>query len=209
MGQINDEFATISVGGSGLGCVAQPEDDANITLFARQRSPGRGFIVLIVSLALSACQEDSTDTVGLSPLVGVWRLVSWELTDSLGNVSYPFGQHPEGQIIYTKTGHMSAQLMRTDRRLDALVGENQDDLVGEVARIFVSYYGTYTVDASAGTVTHHVQGSLRPTRLGLDQVRGFEFSGNDRVILTAVRDQANPANATFSGSSRLVWERAR
>ena len=127
-------------------------------------------VALASMLTLAACQDGPSDPA--SPLVGTWRLLSWELTDSVGDISYPFGQRPEGQIIYTETGRMSVQVRRPDLPLDSLSGVTQDNFVAQVSRTFISYYGTYAIDAAASTVTHHVEGSLRPSRLGTDQLRG-------------------------------------
>ncbi|MBF6182076.1 lipocalin-like domain-containing protein [Nocardia otitidiscaviarum] len=34
-------------------------------------------------------------------LVGRWRLTAWTATDHTGTVTRPFGDHPDGSVIYT------------------------------------------------------------------------------------------------------------
>ena len=36
-----------------------------------------------------------------NPLIGTWRLLSWENTDANGHTSYPLGEDAVGYIIYT------------------------------------------------------------------------------------------------------------
>jgi Lipocalin-like domain len=50
-------------------------------------------------------------------LVGAWRLVSCvEVDAKTGEVYLPFGGVPEGLILYTPDGYMSAQLSAAGRR---------------------------------------------------------------------------------------------
>ena len=54
-------------------------------------------------------------------LVGVWKLVSYVATDAQSGESlFPFGEHPNGYLIYTAGGRMSALL--TVGRASAGVG---------------------------------------------------------------------------------------
>lgn len=85
--------------------------------------------------------------------------MSWQVTDSAGRTSYPFGPNPEGQITYTASGRMSAQLMNPGVDVASVTGVDPGDLLGRVTRTFFAYYGTYSVDPDAGTVTHHVEGT--------------------------------------------------
>lgn len=49
-------------------------------------------------------------------LLGAWTLVSYTVQNiKTGAVSYPFGEHPLGFILYTADGYMSAQLQPPDR----------------------------------------------------------------------------------------------
>jgi hypothetical protein len=59
-----------------------------------------------------------------------------------------------------------------------------------------SYFGTYTVDEAAKTVTHHMEGALSPNDVGRDRVRWYTFVGNRLELLTS-QTAKNP----------LVWER--
>ena len=44
-------------------------------------------------------------------LIGAWTLESYTVEDiESGEVSYPMGRNPEGLILYTTDGYMSAQL---------------------------------------------------------------------------------------------------
>ena len=61
---------------------------------------------------------------------------------------------------------------------------------------FISYFGTYTIDAQAGTVTHHRLDSIQPGDSG-DLVRRYEFVG-DRLVL-------RPPNSTME----VTWERIK
>ena len=61
---------------------------------------------------------------------------------------------------------------------------------------YIAYFGHYTVDEQARTVTHHRQGSVQPGDTA-DLVRGYEFRG-DRLIL-------RPPGTTYE----VVWERIK
>ena len=47
---------------------------------------------------------------------------------------------------------------------------------------YAAYWGTYTVDANAGVVVHHVQRDARNTYIGTDQPRPFKLEG-DRLVI--------------------------
>ncbi len=78
-----------------------------------------------------------------------------------------------------------------------------------LATVFAAYYGTYPVDAVAGTVTHHLEGVSDPTLIGTDQVRQFRFIGDDRLLLTAVIDSEIAREIGAAGTGLLTWERVR
>jgi hypothetical protein len=49
-------------------------------------------------------------------LVGAWRLLSCAETDvATGEIFLPMGERPQGLILYTPDGYMSAQLSASDR----------------------------------------------------------------------------------------------
>ena len=61
---------------------------------------------------------------------------------------------------------------------------------------YIAYFGTYTVDEQAGTVTHHRHDSRQPGDRG-DLIRKYEFIG-DRLVL-------RPPNSTLE----VTWERIK
>ncbi len=167
-------------------------------------------IVLPLAVALVACQERASDDLSTArDLTGTWRLVSYRLIGAEGETTYPFGETPEGQIIYTATGEMSAHLMYPGAEPGDLSGLDATEVFARVSRTYIAYYGTYTVDAVASTVTHHVRGSLRQTWVGTDQVREFELIGSDRLSLTARTPGDTNFSVNYVGANVLIWERIR
>ena len=47
---------------------------------------------------------------------------------------------------------------------------------------YVAYFGTYTVDAARGVVTHHVTADVRGEYTGTDQPRRFRIEGDTLII---------------------------
>jgi hypothetical protein len=124
--------------------------------------------------------------------VGVWRYVGTRID---GKPRPNRGANPKGFIFYTESGAMAAQI--APDRENKMAGEapTPDEAKAALAD-YVSYFGTYTVDARAGTVTHHRQASVQPGPL-TDYVRSYEFTG-DRLIL-------RPVGTT----QEVVWERIK
>jgi hypothetical protein len=163
-------------------------------------------ITLLMVGALMGCQSQER---GNNSFVGTWNLVSWVATSPSGEESYPYGQSPEGQLIYTTDGQMSAQLMNPSAALPDLARLSQDEVMGLVLTTFIAYYGTYSIDESAQTVTHHVVGSVARPWIGTDQLREFEFLSDDRLRLTArLEGDTTARDIGAAATNELVWERA-
>jgi hypothetical protein len=137
-------------------------------------------------------------------LIGTWQLVSYEAHDAQGNISEPLGKNLLGLLCYTTDGFMSLQVMRKDRP-----GYSSTDLhvslteeMAAAASGYVAYAGRFSVDEAAGMVTHHVQLSLSPTWVGIDQTRTVAL-GRGRLYL---KGGLVKINGTLQ-APQTVWEK--
>jgi lipocalin-like protein len=140
----------------------------------------------------------------LPNLVGTWRLVSYEARASSGEIRHPLGQQVVGQLFYDAGRNMSAHVMRLDRpsfaSSDPEAGTNAE--VRAAFEGYVSYFGTYTVDPSTRTVTHHVRGASYPNWIGSEQVRYYRIDGPHLVLSTPPIPYRGESFAYV-----LTWER--
>jgi hypothetical protein len=118
-----------------------------------------------------------------SDLVGVWRLESLELCSSDGQKTFPMGRDAKGYINYTEDGFVSVAIMQQGRRRfgsnDLPGGTMQEQ--AEAAAGYLSYCGTYEVKQDQ--VIHHIEISLFPNWISVDQIRSYEIEG-DRLTLS-------------------------
>lgn len=140
------------------------------------RLPSIARWVLPVLAALSPCLAPSTADAAES-LLGTWRIERIADTDAAGKVSYPYGEHPQGYIVYDATGHVHVQIVPVST---AASKGAQDEAPG-----YAAYFGTYRVDSEKGIVVHRVEGSSVPGYAGTDQSRPFRV---DRDMLTIEGD---------------------
>jgi len=119
-------------------------------------------------------------------LLGTWSLTECAEILPDGSKRLPFGDDALGQVVYTADGHMSAQLLRAGRA--AFPSDDYRSAPVEVAaeafQQYFGYFGRYEVDASAGTVTHFIEGAWLPNLENTAQVRTFRFE-EDRLVLEA------------------------
>jgi hypothetical protein len=116
-----------------------------------------------------------------SPLVGTWRIVKYCDRDSTGAMGEPLGPNPTGLFVYTPTGQLSIQAMRTPAS-GPLTGEPvRLRSLGELRPFYFGYFGTYTI-TSDSTVVHHVLGGTFPDYIGTDQPRRYIIRGDTLSI---------------------------
>ena len=102
------------------------------------------------------------------PFVGSWRL----LTIEGGTTAANRGAKPTGLIMYDDKGYMGVQIV-PDRPRPKWTGAPTPEQALEAMRGYTAYFGTYTIDEKASTVTHHRQGMLDGG--AVDYVRRFEM----------------------------------
>jgi Lipocalin-like domain len=132
-----------------------------------------------------------TDGEVANKLLGAWRYVGTRIDG--GN--WDRGANPKGMIYYGPHGEMAVQIAPDVKRTRAGAAMTPQEALTAV-KDYIAYFGTYTVDEAAGTVTHHRQDSLQPDDRG-DLVRRYELNG-DRLVLRA-------PNSTLE----VTWERIK
>lgn len=114
-------------------------------------------------------------------LVGTWRIVRYCDRDSSGAIVEPLGPNPTGLFVYTPTGELSIQAMRTPVS-GPLAGEPvRLASLSELRPFYFGYFGTYSI-LSDTTVVHHVKGGTFPNYIGTDQPRQYRIRGDTLSI---------------------------
>jgi hypothetical protein len=120
-------------------------------------------------------------------------------------VQFPFGEKPQGQLVYDGSGNMSAQLMKTDRARFA----GRDPALGTDAEVrdafdgYIAYFGTYSIDEPMRAVTHTVHGASFPNWTGAKLVRSYAFDDSGRLRLSTPPIEVGDESLEYV----LLWER--
>ena len=120
-------------------------------------------------------------------LVGTWKLVSYVDKPIDGSESfYPMGEEPQGIIMYTPDGYMSAQLMRHGRPKFASGDwfQRSPGEIKEEASGYIAYSGPFHTDEAKKTLTHSMFVSLFPNWLGQTQPRVVKIEGDTLHLST-------------------------
>jgi hypothetical protein len=113
-------------------------------------------------------------------LVGRWRLVSYLANPEQGEAVYPLGPTAKGVLDYSREGNVSVHIMGAG---------------------YFAYYGYYSVDEKASTVTHHLELCSDRTLAGASNLRQIALEGA-RLVLSGSMDLDGRPHTI-----RVVWER--
>jgi hypothetical protein len=124
-------------------------------------------------------------------LLGAWCYVGTRVDGKDWNR----GPNPKGMIYYGPHGEMCVQVAPDVKRQRAGAVMTPDE--AKIALTdYIAYFGSYTIDERAGTVTHHRQDSIQPGDIG-DLVRRYELNG-DRLVLRGLDSKLE-----------VTWERIK
>lgn len=115
-------------------------------------------------------------------LVGAWVLVSWVQTDlTTGEEYLPMGEFPQGFLLYTHDGYMSAQLTTSDRAgfADGDMNRGTPEEYIAAGKSYMAYSGPYRIDEERHGVEHGMAISLFPNWTGDRQLRIVELDGDE------------------------------
>lgn len=136
-------------------------------------------------------------------LEGSWQLRSW-LISYEGNraATAPFGEQPEGLLVYSPDGWMSATVCRGQRPLFPAGSSPRtadDQRIAEAYRSYFHYAGPYRVEGDH--VIHAVHYSLNPNFVGTEQRRHMRLQGS--LLTLSGSDRAGD----IERHHELVWQR--
>jgi hypothetical protein len=149
-------------------------------------SLGMMLMILILMVQVSARRtsgQAAPASEEAKRFIGTWRLIS---------------DTSIGLMYYDGLGNMAAQVMPSRARANYAGAQPTPDEAKAAITGYLAYFGTYTVDERAHTITHHRKANINPGQVGVDAVRGYEFAPGDRVILT-------PAESR----NQVTWERMK
>jgi hypothetical protein len=154
----------------------------------------RSSIRLLVVAALgSVLATGNAFALTAKDLVGTWTLVSADT----------FGPNPKGVLMLDATGHVAAQLMRSDLPKYAANNRSQGTPEENKATVqgMISYFGTYSV--SGTDLLFHIDGSSFPNWIGIDQKRSNITLTGDELKWT------QPTPSAGGTPVAVIWKRAK
>ena len=137
-----------------------------------------------------------------SPVIGAWKLVSFDVDAGKGVEKPRFGPNPIGYLMYTENGRMSAVLAGSHRpslQPPQSVGGLTSGSCPESVADFLSYAGRFEIKGDR--VFHHVEVSVFTNLIGTTLERQFKIEGDTLTIRTVPPE-------IWGSSNVLVWKRA-
>jgi hypothetical protein len=163
--------------------------------------------ILTVALLLGATAGTAlpqSPTPLKDKLVGTWIQVISEITAPDGAKSFPFGETPNGILIFTPTGHFAQIHIASDVPKFAsgnrLTGTPEE--YKAISQKSLSIFGGWTVDEEKKTVTFTITSSTFPNAAGQAQTRTID-------TLTADEFKNSTAVAGGRGSAFNLYKRAK
>lgn len=138
-------------------------------------------------------------------LIGTWTLFLVDNINPDGKRTQPYGENPQGILIFDEDGNYSLQILGADRakfvsgdKTKGTLDENKSLVLGSN-----SHFGKFSINASENTITFQILHAFFPNWEGTEQKRTFTLT--DKEFKYTVPTTTNGAGVT----GEVVWKRRR
>lgn len=155
---------------------------------------------------LMTAPEGSPDSTldSRTPFLGTWEFSGIERVGSDGAMlpapaPGTFGSEGSvGYLMYDAAGYMSVVIMQGGRQTYADNDPTPDEAQAAF-NSYTAYFGTFTVNAAEGYLTHHLRGNLTPPASSNDNQRFYEMTGDNLTLM--------PPSGESGVQLRIHWKR--
>jgi len=135
-------------------------------------------------------------------IAGTWRLVSYQEKTPGGTVVNPFGETPQGIVIFEPGGYVSLQIMKIPRvSFPAGYERATAEQVKAVHEAYLAYYGSWTVDETHSVILENIRASNQPYLNNQMTTQHFDLDGKRLNLRTEFDNQGEARSVLF------VWEK--
>lgn len=138
-------------------------------------------------------------------LPGTWVLVSVDNINPDGKRTQPYGENPQGVLMFDKDGNYALQILGTNRtrfvsgdKTKGTADENRGLVLGSN-----SHFGKYRINAADNTITFQIEHAFFPNWEGTEQKRNFTLSENE--FRYTVPTTTNGVGV----SGEVIWKRQK
>ena len=133
---------------------------------------------------------------------GAWSLVSVENTNPDNSKTFPYGEAPQGLLVFEQNGDYAVQIMNAAR--PKVASNNKNTATPEENAALVqgnnSHFGKFLIDEKNHTITYQVEHAFFPNWEGRELKSFYTLTGDLLRIFSK--------NTTNGGASAIVtWKR--
>jgi len=139
-------------------------------------------------------------------LQGTWLLVSVDNIYPDSSRVHPYGENPQGMLIFDEKGNYALQILKAVRTKIASGDKNKSTPVENAALVqgSNSHFGKYSVDEASHTITFTIEHAFFPNWEGTEQKRQYAYTGDEiKYVVT---------HTTQGGQSviaEVAWRRVK
>ncbi|MFI5137355.1 MAG: lipocalin-like domain-containing protein [Sphingobacteriales bacterium] len=163
-------------------------------------------LVLITATAAYSQQQMAQKKSLKEQLQGTWLLVSVDNIYPDSSRVHPYGDNPQGMLIFDDKGNYALQILKAVRAKIASGDKNKSTPEENAALVqgSNSHFGKYAVDEASHTITFTIEHAFFPNWEGTEQKRQYTYTGDEiKYVVT---------HTTQGGQSvvaEVAWRRVK
>jgi len=139
-------------------------------------------LIFAGSVSALPAQENKTSKKNLQKqLIGTWTLLSVDNIYPDSTRVHPYGDNPQGLLIFDTRGNYAIQILKAVRPKVASGDKNK--CTPEENAVLVqgsnSHFGKYKVDEASKTITFNIEHASFPNWEATEQKRSYTYTGNE------------------------------
>jgi hypothetical protein len=169
----------------------------------------KGIFLLLILITVTVVHGQKNEMVSSKKsvkeqLMGTWTLVSVDNIYPDSSRVRPYGENPQGMLVFDEKGNYAIQILRAGRPKIASGDKNKSTPEENTALVqgSNSHYGKYSVNETTHTITFIIEHAFYPNWEGTEQKRSYIYTGNEiKYVVT---------NTTQGGQAvvaEVAWRR--
>jgi hypothetical protein len=161
-------------------------------------------LLIMISTTMTFAQSNRSENLLKQQLTGTWTLVSVDNIYPDGSRVQPYGENPQGILMFDNIGNYAVQILKAVRPKVASGDKNKCTPEENAALVqgSNSHFGKYQVDETTKTIAFKIEHASFPNWENTEQKRSYTVTGKNLKYFVTQTTQGGQ-----SVIAEVVWQK--